>query len=44
MRVTNSMMVNNLLVNLNKNGTRLTKYQQQMQTGKKFSKPSENGT
>jgi len=42
MRVTNSMMVNNLLVNLNKNGTRLTKYQQQMQTGKKFSKPSDD--
>jgi len=42
MRVTNSMMVNNFLNNLGKNATRLSKYQNQMQTGKKFSKPSDD--
>lgn len=42
MRVTNSMMINNFLTNMGKNATRLTKYQNQLQTGKKFTKPSED--
>lgn len=42
MRVTNSMMINTFLNNLGKNATRLSKYQNQMQTGKKFSKPSDD--
>ena len=42
MRVTNSMMINTFLTNLGKNATRLSKYQNQMQTGKKFSRPSDD--
>ena len=37
MRVTNSMVVNNLLSNLGGNATRLAKYQNQVSTGKKIS-------
>lgn len=42
MRITNSMMINNLITNLGKNATRLTKYQNQLQTGKKFNQPSDD--
>jgi len=42
MRVTNGMMVNNLLRNLNKNISRMDKIQQQMASGKKFVNPSDD--
>lgn len=42
MRITNNMMSNTMLRNLNTNLTRLDKYQQQMSTGKKFSMPSDD--
>jgi len=42
MRVTNSMMVNTFLTNIGKNATRMSKYQSQLQTGKKFSRPSDD--
>ena len=42
MRVTNSMMVNNLMRNLNKNLTRMDKTQQSLSSGKKFVNPSDD--
>lgn len=42
MRVTNSMMISNMLNNLTKNVTRMDKYNQMMATGKKFLKPSDD--
>jgi len=42
MRVTNSMVVNNLLSTLGKNATRLSKYQNQVATGKRITKPSDD--
>lgn len=42
MRVTNSMVVNNLLSTLGKNATRLAKYQNQVATGKRITKPSDD--
>ncbi|HWQ30246.1 MAG TPA: flagellar hook-associated protein FlgL [Negativicutes bacterium] len=42
MRVTNGMMVNNLMRNLNKNLSRMEKTQQQMSSGKKFVNPSDD--
>lgn len=42
MRVTNSMMSNNLLNNVNKSMTQLDKYYTQMATGKKIQTPSDN--
>ncbi len=42
MRVTNSMMVNNMMRNLNRNLTRMDKIQQNMASGKKFTNPSDD--
>ncbi len=42
MRVTNSMMTNTMLMNLNKNLNKLNKWNNQIATGKKFSKPSDD--
>lgn len=42
MRVTNSMVVNNLLSNLGGNATRLAKYQNQVSTGKRIEKLSDD--
>lgn len=42
MRVTNGMMVNNMMRNLTKNYSRMDKLQQQMASGKKFNKPSDD--
>ena len=42
MRVTNSMVVNNLLSNLGKNATRLSRYQNQVSTGKRITKLSDD--
>ncbi len=42
MRITQGMMVNNYLHNLNKNYTNLGKLQMQLSTGHKVSKPSDN--
>jgi flagellar hook-associated protein 3 FlgL len=42
MRVTNTMMTNNLMRNLNKNLSRMEKLQQQMASGKKFTRPSDD--
>lgn len=42
MRVTNSMVVNNLLSNLGNNATRLSKYQNQVSTGKRIQKLSDD--
>lgn len=42
MRVTNSMVVNNLLSNLSKNATRLQRYQNQVASGKRITKPSDD--
>ena len=42
MRVTNGMMVNNLMRNLNKNLNRMEKTQQQLSSGKKFINPSDD--
>ena len=39
MRITNSMMVNNLLRNLYKNYTKMDKAQQQMLASQKFLRP-----
>ncbi|AGB42149.1 flagellar hook-associated protein 3 [Halobacteroides halobius DSM 5150] len=44
MRVNNGMMVNNLLSNLNQSREKLSKYNRQLATGKKFSLPSQNPT
>lgn len=42
MRVTNSMIINNLMRNLNKNLNRLEKTQRSMSSGKKFVNPSDD--
>ncbi|MFP4697156.1 MAG: flagellar hook-associated protein FlgL [Eubacteriales bacterium] len=42
MRITNSMMRNNILMGLNKNKSQLSRLEQQMATGKKIQKPSED--
>lgn len=42
MRITNSMMSNRLLTNVNRNMTSLDKYYNQMSTGKKIQMPSED--
>ena len=42
MRVTNSMMINNLMRNLNNNLTRMEKTQQSLSSGKKFTRPSDD--
>ena len=42
MRVTNTMMVNNMMRNLTKNLGRMERIQQQMSSGKKFSSPSDD--
>lgn len=42
MRITNSMMTNRLLTNVNRNMTSLDKYYNQMSTGKKIQMPSED--
>lgn len=42
MRVTNGMMVNNLLRNLGRNLSRMEKTQQQLSSGKKFVNPSDD--
>jgi flagellin-like hook-associated protein FlgL len=44
MRITNSMLVNNLMSNLNGNLTRLDKFQNQMATGRKFGHISDDPT
>lgn len=44
MRVTNGMMINNLLGNLNDSKDRLDKYNRQLSTGKKFNMPSQDPT
>lgn len=42
MRITNSMMVNNMLNNLSRNLERMNKYSDQMNTGKKIQVPSDD--
>lgn len=42
MRVTNTMMVNNMMRNLSKNLNRMGKMQEQMASGKRFSRPSDD--
>ncbi len=42
MRITNTMITNNMLYNLNKNLNKLSEWQNQMATGKLFNKPSDN--
>lgn len=42
MRITNGMLTNNMMSNLNSNLNRLQKYQQQGATGRKFNKPSDD--
>lgn len=42
MRITNSMMISNMLNILGKNEERLSKYQNQLDTGKKISRPSDD--
>jgi flagellar hook-associated protein 3 FlgL len=42
MRVTNSMMISNMMRNLGKNTERLSKYQNQLDSGKKISAPSDD--
>ncbi|HEX9062784.1 MAG TPA: flagellar hook-associated protein FlgL, partial [Clostridia bacterium] len=42
MRVTNNMLVNNMLTQINKNLTRMEKYQNQLATGKKIQNPSDD--
>jgi len=42
MRITNSMMVSNMMRNINNNLNRLDKIQNQMATGKRISKPSDD--
>lgn len=42
MRITNNMLVNNMMYNLANNLTRTEKYQMQLATGKKISKPSDD--
>lgn len=42
MRITNSMLVRNMMTNLNKNLERMSKLQEQYQSGKLFQLPSDN--
>ncbi|WP_352418283.1 flagellar hook-associated protein FlgL [Proteiniborus sp.] len=42
MRITNSMLVRNMMTNLNKNMRRMSKLQEQYQSGKLFQLPSDN--
>ncbi|HHV59492.1 MAG TPA: flagellar hook-associated protein FlgL [Clostridiaceae bacterium] len=42
MRITNSMLINNMISNINKNLINLDKYQQQLATGKKIQVPSDD--
>ncbi|NMB34486.1 MAG: flagellar hook-associated protein FlgL [Clostridium sp.] len=42
MRVTNSMLVNNMITNLGRNLSRMEKYQEKLATGKKISVPSDD--
>lgn len=42
MRITNSMMINNMISNISKNQERMDKLQTQMSTGKKISLPSDD--
>lgn len=42
MRITNNMMVNNMINSMGKNLVRMDKFQQQMATGKKIQKPSDD--
>lgn len=42
MRITNNMMISNLMRNLGKNTERLSKYQNQLDSGKKISVPSDD--
>lgn len=42
MRITNNMLINNMLSNLNTNLSRMNKYQNQLATGKKISLPSDD--
>lgn len=42
MRITNTMMTNNILYNINKNREQLSVLEQQMATGKKIQKPSDD--
>ncbi len=42
MRITNNMLINNMLSNLNTNLNRMNKYQNQLATGKKISLPSDD--
>ncbi|NLO39457.1 MAG: flagellar hook-associated protein FlgL [Ruminiclostridium sp.] len=42
MRITNNMLINNMISNLNTNLNRMNKYQNQLATGKKISLPSDD--
>jgi flagellar hook-associated protein 3 FlgL len=42
MRITNNMLINNMLSNLNTNLARMSKYQTQLATGKRISLPSDD--
>lgn len=42
MRITNNMMISNMVKNLGNNQSRLSKYQNQLDTGKKISVPSDD--
>ncbi|MFU0800353.1 MAG: flagellar hook-associated protein FlgL [Xylanivirga thermophila] len=42
MRVTNSMLINRFMQNLNNNAGRMEKYHSQLTTGKRFSRPSDD--
>ncbi len=42
MRITNKMMTNNMLSNINKNKVRMTNLEEQYSTGKKIQKPSDD--
>ena len=42
MRITNTMMTNNILLSINRNRETLSMYEQQLATGKKIQKPSDD--
>ena len=42
MRITNSMMLNSMMRNMSKNLNRMSKTEQMIETGKKFSLPSDD--
>lgn len=42
MRITNTMMTNNMLLNINRNRQTMSTYEQQLATGKKIQKPSDD--